>query len=62
MAAKSIVKVNVRRHVVTVEDELIVKIRHTKDCQKPCSETELIVRYLDDELFVAEGFVVEGDK
>jgi len=55
---KSIVKLNVRKHEVTIEDELIVKIRHKKDCPKPCPATELIVSYLNAEMFVAEGFVV----
>lgn len=58
---KSIVKLNVRKHEVTIEDELIVKIRHKKDCSKPCSEIEPIVNYLDAEMFVAEGFVVTNN-
>jgi hypothetical protein len=58
---KSIVKLNVRKHEVTVEDELIVKIRHKKSCSTPCSATELIVNYLDAEMFLAEGFEVTSD-
>lgn len=53
-----IVKLNVHRHHVTVANELLVKIKHNKDCQKPCPDSEKIVSYLEDELFVAEGFVV----
>ena len=60
--AKSIVNVNVRKHTVSIEDELIVKIRHNKDCPKNCPEIESIVTYLDDELFLAEGFVVTNEK
>jgi hypothetical protein len=58
---KSIVKLNVRKHEVTIEDELIVTIKHKKDCSKPCPATELIVSYLDAEMFVAEGFVVTSN-
>ena len=59
---KSIVKVNIRNHEVTIEDELIVKIRHREDCSNPCSEIRNIVMYLEAELFVAEGFVITNNR
>jgi hypothetical protein len=59
---KSIVKVNVRKHEVAIEDELIVTIKHKKDCSNPCSELRNIVMYLEDELFVAEGFVIVNNR
>ena len=58
MAKENIVKVNVRRHKVIVKDELIVYIKHNKDCSTPCSETPEIVNYLEAELFVAKGYIV----
>ena len=57
----AIVKLNVRKHAVTVTDELLVKIRHNKDCQDSCPESEKIVGYLEDEMFLAEGFVVTNE-
>ena len=58
MANENIVKVNVRKHKVIVKDELIVYIKHTKDCSKPCSETPEIIKYFEAELFVVKGFMV----
>ena len=53
-----VVKLNVRHHDVTVKDGVEVFIKHKKCCKNPCVETELIVTYLQDELFVMEGFFV----
>lgn len=59
---ESIVKINVRKHYVTIEDELHVHIRHTKECKSPCTEIEPIIDYLERELFLAEGFVVTNSE
>lgn len=59
---KPIVKVNVRNHEVIIEDELIVTIKHKKNCPNPCSEIRSIVAYLEAELFVAEGFVITNNR
>jgi hypothetical protein len=48
----SIVKISVRKHPVTIADELFVKIHHGKECRNPCSETENIVSYLQAEMFL----------
>lgn len=53
-----VVKLNVRRHDVTIKDGVEVFINHKKCCKNPCGETESIVTYLQDELFVTEGFFV----
>ena len=58
---KLIVKINIRKHEVLIKDELIVHIYHNKNCMKPCPDTELIVNYLQAEMFVAEGFMVAGE-
>jgi hypothetical protein len=57
----AIVKIGVRKHSVTIADELVVNIRHNKDCQKPCPESKNIVNYLQSEMFLAEGFVVADE-
>ena len=57
--SENIVKINVRKHDVTITDELIVHIHHKKTCPKPCPNTEKIVEYLQAEMFVAEGFMVD---
>lgn len=53
-----VVKINIRKHEVTIKDGVEVFIKHKKSCENPCDETELIVTYLKDELFVKEGFFV----
>ena len=55
---ESLITLNILKHKITVEDELIVHIYHKKKCPSPCPTNELIVKYLEDELFVADGFVV----
>jgi hypothetical protein len=55
---ESIVKINVRGHNVTIKDEIEVCINHKKSCENPCIDTPQIVTYLEDEMFVAEGFFV----
>jgi len=61
MDDKLIVKINIRKHEVLVKDELIVHIHHNESCIKPCPDTELIISYLQAEMFVAEGFMVAGE-
>lgn len=56
---ESVVEVNVMKHKVSIIDELIVRIKHNNKCTTPCSVTEQIVQYLDDEMFLAEGFKVQ---
>lgn len=56
---ESILELTVLRHKVSIVDELVVTIKHTKKCSKPCKATEQIVQYLDDEMFLAQGFKVE---
>ena len=58
LEGESIVKINIRGHDVTIKDEIEVYIKHKKKCEKPCEETQRIVSYLQDEMFVAEGFFV----
>jgi len=58
---ESIVELTVLRHKVSIIDELVVTIKHTKKCGKPCKATNQIVQYLDDEMFLAEGFKVEDE-
>jgi len=53
-----VVKIYLRNHLVTIKDGVEVYIKHKKGCQNPCEETESIVTYLQDELFVKEGFFV----
>ena len=57
----STIKINVRKHDVTITDELLVKICHNKDCKRPCPDAEKIVEYLEDELFLAEGYMVNEE-
>jgi hypothetical protein len=61
MPKKNIVKVNIRNHKAIVEDELIITIKHPKECTRPCTEIERIVEYLQDEMFIVEGFIVADD-
>lgn len=58
---QSTVKINVRGHVVMIENELHVKIIHNKNCQTHCLENGAIIDYLQAELFLAEGFTVIND-
>lgn len=53
-----VVKINIRHHDVTIKDGVEVFIKHKKGCKNPCAETEAIITYLQDELFVTEGFFV----
>ena len=62
LEGESIVKINVRGHEVTVKDEIEVFIKHNKSCNKPCFDTPKIVTYLEDEMFVAEGFFVTSSQ
>ncbi len=62
LEGESIVKINIRGHDVTIKDEIEVFIKHRKTCKKPCQETEQIVSYLQDEMFVAEGFFVTSSQ
>ena len=62
LEGESIVKINIRGHDVTIKDEIEVFIKHKKTCKKPCQETEPIVSYLQDEMFVAEGFFVTSSQ
>jgi hypothetical protein len=57
----SLVTVNVRKHRVVIEDELSVIIFHNPECQQHCLENDAIITYLQDELFLAEGFIVKND-
>lgn len=57
-----IVKVNVRRHDVTIKDGIEVHIKHKKSCINPCGETKSIITYLEDELFVTEGYFVTSSQ
>ena len=56
-----IVNINLYKHGVVIVDELVVNIKHNKDCSKPCPSNIPILNYLLDELFLAEGFVVTDD-
>lgn len=58
---ESIVELTVFRHKVSIVDELVVTVKHTKKCKMPCNKTEQIVQYLDDEMFLAEGFKIEEE-
>ena len=58
---ESIVKIGVRKHWVTIENELHVKIAHNKDCETHCLEKDAIIDYLLAELFLAEGFAVTDE-
>lgn len=53
------VSLTIKKHLVTVKDELIVLIKHPKNCKKPCSDIKSILNYLEAELFVAEGYEVK---
>ena len=57
--SENIVKINLRKHHVTITDELIEHIHHKHTCTKPCHNNEKIVEYLQAEMFVAEGFMVD---
>lgn len=57
----SIVKIGVRKHWVTIENELHVKITHSEDCQTNCLENGAIIDYLQAELFLKDGFIVTNE-
>lgn len=59
---ESIVKINIRRHDVTIKDGIEVHVKHKKTCVNPCSETEYIVNYLQDEMFLRVGFFVTSNQ
>ncbi len=61
MLNNSLVNINVRKHKVTIEDELHVKISHNKDCETHCLEKDAIIDYLLAEMFLAEGFIVTDE-
>lgn len=54
----SIVNLMVRGHKVSIKDNTIVYVRHSKKCQNPCPMTELIVSYLKAEMFISDGFIL----
>ena len=58
---KDSVVVNVQKHSVTVTNSNVVHIHHLKTCLKPCDKVEAILEYLEDELFVVEGYAVTGE-
>jgi hypothetical protein len=55
------VVVNVKKHTVAVTDELVVHIHHHRGCAKPCVRVDEILQYLEDELFVVDGYSVSGE-
>lgn len=57
----SFITIYVKKHKVVIEDELTVIIFHNKDCQEHCLENDKIIQYLQDELFLSEGFTVKND-
>lgn len=62
LEGESIVKINVRNHDISIKDELEIFIKHRRNCKKPCCDTEAIVTYLQDEMFLAEGFFVTSNQ
>lgn len=57
---KNVITIAVRKHFVTVTDELVVFIKHNRNCESPCKDTKRIMEYLEAELFVAEGYTLLG--
>jgi len=62
LEGEQIVKINIRGHDVTIKDEIEVFIKHKKSCKKPCEETQMIISYLEAEMFVAEGFFITSSQ
>jgi len=58
----SIVNIMVRGHKVSIKDNTIVYVRHSKKCPKLCPMTELIVGYLKAEMFISDGFVLAENR
>jgi hypothetical protein len=54
----SIINLMVRGHKVSIKDNTIVYVRHSKKCKNPCPMTELIVNYLKAEMFIFDGFIL----
>ena len=51
--------INIKKHKVIIQDEMFVFIKHKKTCTEPCDCVKNITQYLEDELFVNEGYVVK---
>lgn len=54
----SIVNLMVRGHKVSIKDNTVVYVRHSKECKNPCPMTKLIIGYLKAEMFISDGFIV----
>lgn len=52
----------VRKHKVSIKNELVVHIKHNKKCKNPCPDVEPILEYLQDEMFISEGFMMTDDE
>lgn len=48
----------VRGHKVSIKDNTVVYVRHSKECKNPCPMTKLIIGYLKAEMFISDGFIV----
>lgn len=59
MNNNAIVELTLRKHKISIENEVSVKVVHPKDCKKPCKKLNLIINYLSDELFISEDKPVE---
>jgi hypothetical protein len=57
----NVVSISIRKHFVTITDELIILIKHNKKCESPCKDIKHILNYLEAELFVAEGYTVNNE-
>lgn len=58
----SIVNIMVRGHKVSIKDNTIVYVRHSKKCPNPCPMTDLIVGYLKAEMFISDGYVLAENR